>query len=112
MNVGSNDVQCPSRFLFHRADWTNFTLRALITLDMVEGDNINEVVNFVTKTIILAADASIPKSGLSFPKSKLSGLHHGKRRGWKFPEPVAVIPFWVSWGGAVGSKPLSISYGF
>ncbi|GBM62942.1 hypothetical protein AVEN_261997-1 [Araneus ventricosus] len=70
MNVGSNDVQRPSRYLFYRADWTNFTLRALITRDMVEGDNLNEVVNLVTKTIILAADASIPKSGLNFPKKR------------------------------------------
>ncbi|GBM16415.1 hypothetical protein AVEN_94917-1 [Araneus ventricosus] len=70
VNVGSNDAQRPSSYLFHRADFTNFTLRALITRDMVEGNNINEVMNFVTKTIISSADASIPKSGLSFPKNR------------------------------------------
>ncbi|GBL80024.1 hypothetical protein AVEN_29042-1 [Araneus ventricosus] len=70
VNVDSNDAQRPTRYLFHRADWTNFTLRALITRDMVEGENLNEVVNLVTKTIISAADASIPKSGLSFPKNR------------------------------------------
>ncbi|GBN39052.1 hypothetical protein AVEN_129808-1 [Araneus ventricosus] len=37
---------------------------------MVESDNLNEVVNLVTKTIVSAADASIPKSGLSFPKNR------------------------------------------
>ncbi|GBM66899.1 hypothetical protein AVEN_263956-1 [Araneus ventricosus] len=37
---------------------------------MVKGENLNEVVNLVTKTIISAADASIPKSGLSFPKNR------------------------------------------
>ncbi|GBM48174.1 hypothetical protein AVEN_138304-1 [Araneus ventricosus] len=37
---------------------------------MVEGENLNEVVTLVTKTIISAADASIPKSGLSFPKNR------------------------------------------
>ncbi|GBL52970.1 hypothetical protein AVEN_231904-1 [Araneus ventricosus] len=70
VNVGSNEAQRPSRYLFQRADWTNFTLRALVTRDMVEGDNLNEVVNLVTKTIISAADASIPKSGLNFPKNR------------------------------------------
>ncbi|GBM36867.1 hypothetical protein AVEN_82853-1 [Araneus ventricosus] len=69
VNVGSNDVQRPSRYLFHRADWTNFTLRALITRHMVESNNLHEVFNLVTKTVISAADASIPKSGRSFPKN-------------------------------------------
>ncbi|GBM42067.1 hypothetical protein AVEN_158233-1 [Araneus ventricosus] len=69
VNVGSNNAQRPTRYLFHRADWTNFTLRALITRDMVEGENLNEVVNLVTKTNS-AADASIPKSGLNFPKNR------------------------------------------
>ncbi|GBM00619.1 hypothetical protein AVEN_77411-1 [Araneus ventricosus] len=36
---------------------------------MVEGENLNEVVNLVTKTIS-AADASIPKSRVSFPKNR------------------------------------------
>ncbi|GBN35438.1 hypothetical protein AVEN_38324-1, partial [Araneus ventricosus] len=70
VNVGSNDAQRPTRYLFLRADWTNFALRALITRNMVEGENLNEVVTLVTKTIISAADASIPKSGLSFPKNR------------------------------------------
>ncbi|GBM07294.1 hypothetical protein AVEN_187852-1 [Araneus ventricosus] len=70
VNVGSNDAQRPTRYLFHRADWTNFALRALITRNMVKGENLNEVVNLVTKTIISAADASISKSGLSFPKNR------------------------------------------
>ncbi|GBN78436.1 hypothetical protein AVEN_130611-1 [Araneus ventricosus] len=69
VNIGSNDAQRPTRYLFHRADWTNFALRALITPNMVEGENLNEVVNLVTKTIS-DADASIPKSGLSFPKNR------------------------------------------
>ncbi|GBM86908.1 hypothetical protein AVEN_207414-1 [Araneus ventricosus] len=69
VNVCSNDAQRPSRYLFHRADWTNFTLRVLITRDMVEDENLNEVFKLITKTIISAADASIPKSGLSFPKN-------------------------------------------
>ncbi|GBM48560.1 hypothetical protein AVEN_184579-1 [Araneus ventricosus] len=70
VNVGSNDAQRPTRYLFHRADWTNFTVRALITRNMVEGENLKEVVNLVTKTITSAADASIPKSGLIFPKNR------------------------------------------
>ncbi|GBN13755.1 hypothetical protein AVEN_163292-1 [Araneus ventricosus] len=64
VTVSSNDVQRPSFYLFHRADWRNFIR------DMVEGDNLNEVVNMVTKTIISVADTSIPKSGLSFPKKR------------------------------------------
>ncbi|GBM61328.1 hypothetical protein AVEN_9597-1 [Araneus ventricosus] len=43
-------------------------LRALVTRDMVQGDNLNEIVDLVTKTIS-AEDASIPKSGLIFPKN-------------------------------------------
>ncbi|GBO08904.1 putative RNA-directed DNA polymerase from transposon BS [Araneus ventricosus] len=89
VNVGSNDAQRPIHYLFHRADWTNFTLRALITRNMVEGENINEVVNLVTKTIISAADASIPKSGLSFPRNRkpwwnkyCTDTNRDQRRAW------------------------------
>ncbi|GBM16649.1 hypothetical protein AVEN_222415-1 [Araneus ventricosus] len=89
VNVGSNDAQRPTRYLFHRADWTNFALRALITRDMVEGENLNEVVNLVTKTIISAADDSIPKSGLSFPKNRkpwwnkyCTETNRDQRRAW------------------------------
>ncbi|GBN56622.1 RNA-directed DNA polymerase from mobile element jockey [Araneus ventricosus] len=92
VNVGSNDAQyatAPIRYLFHRADWTNFTLRALITRNMVEGENLNEVVNLVTKTIISAADASIPKSGLSFPRNRkpwwnkyCTDTNRDQRRAW------------------------------
>ncbi|GBM89751.1 hypothetical protein AVEN_119569-1, partial [Araneus ventricosus] len=70
VNVGSNYAKLPSRCLFHRADWTNFALRALIARDMVEGDNLNEAFNFVSKAIISAPDAIILKSGLSFPKNR------------------------------------------
>ncbi|GBL82596.1 hypothetical protein AVEN_263681-1 [Araneus ventricosus] len=89
VNVGSNDAQYPTRYLFHRADWTNFTLRALITRNMVEGENLNEVVNLVTKTIISAADASIPKSGLRSPKNRkpwwnkyCTDTNRDQRRDW------------------------------
>ncbi|GBL75632.1 putative RNA-directed DNA polymerase from transposon X-element [Araneus ventricosus] len=89
VNVGSNDAQRPTRYLFHRADWTHFALRALITRDMVEGENLNEVVNLVTKTIISAADDSIPKSGLSFPKNRkpwwnkyCTDTNRDQRRAW------------------------------
>ncbi|GBN19290.1 hypothetical protein AVEN_206139-1 [Araneus ventricosus] len=40
-----------------------------MTRDIVEGDNLNEAFNLVTKTIS-AADAIILKSGLSFPKNR------------------------------------------
>ncbi|GBO09630.1 hypothetical protein AVEN_16411-1, partial [Araneus ventricosus] len=56
---------------------------------MVEGENLNEVVNLVTKTIISAADDSIPKSGLSFPKNRKPWWHkyctdtnRDQRRAW------------------------------
>ncbi|GBN90186.1 putative RNA-directed DNA polymerase from transposon X-element [Araneus ventricosus] len=56
---------------------------------MVEGENLNEVVNLVTKTIISAADASIPKSGLSFPKNRkpwwnkyCTDTNRDQRRAW------------------------------
>ncbi|GBM41414.1 hypothetical protein AVEN_62704-1 [Araneus ventricosus] len=70
VNVGSNYAQHPSHYLFHRTEWANFTLRALITCGIVEGENLNEILNLVTKTIISAANASIPKSGLTFPKNR------------------------------------------
>ncbi|GBN82722.1 hypothetical protein AVEN_250907-1, partial [Araneus ventricosus] len=57
--------------------------------NMVEGENLNEVVNLVTKTIISAADVSIPKSGLSFPKNRkpwwnkyCTDTNRDQRRAW------------------------------
>ena len=49
------------RYTHDRADWNTFTINAIITHAMTEGD-INTAVNVVTKNIIKAADLSIPKS--------------------------------------------------
>ena len=46
--------------MYDRADWTTFTINAVITHTMTEG-NINRPFNIVAK-IIKAADLSIPKS--------------------------------------------------
>ncbi|GBM65243.1 DNA-directed RNA polymerases I, II, and III subunit RPABC2 [Araneus ventricosus] len=51
--------------------------------------NLNEVANLVTETIILAAEASIPKLGLSFPKNRkpwwnqhCTDTNHNQRKAW------------------------------
>ncbi|GBM35914.1 hypothetical protein AVEN_244982-1 [Araneus ventricosus] len=67
---------------------------------MVEGENPNEVVNLVTKTIISAADASIPKSGLSFPKNRkpwwnkhCTDTNRNQRKAWNVFRRHPTSPF-------------------
>ena len=47
--------------MYDRSDWTTYCLNAIITPAMIEED-INIAVALVTKSIIDAADISIPKS--------------------------------------------------
>ena len=49
------------KYIYDRADWATFTMNAIITPTMIEGD-INRAVAHVTHSIIRAADISIPKS--------------------------------------------------
>ena len=49
------------RYIYDKANWDTFTLNAIITPAMTEGD-INRAITLITQNIIKAADLSIPKS--------------------------------------------------
>ena len=49
------------KYIYDRADWTSFTLNAVITPAMIQGD-IDNAVALVTDNIIRAANIAIPKS--------------------------------------------------
>ncbi|GBO22524.1 RNA-directed DNA polymerase from mobile element jockey [Araneus ventricosus] len=50
------------KYVFAAANWVKFSLLANITSDMVENNTIDDAVSLVTKTIIDAANDSIPRS--------------------------------------------------
>ena len=48
------------KYIYDKADWTTFTLNTVITSTMTKGD-INIAVALIIKSIITAADVSVPK---------------------------------------------------
>ncbi|GBN09470.1 hypothetical protein AVEN_175389-1, partial [Araneus ventricosus] len=50
------------KYVFAAANWVKFSLLANITSEMVENNTIDDAVSLVTKTIIDAANDSIPRS--------------------------------------------------
>lgn len=59
--LNSTQVNRPIRYTYHAANWQEFETHAEITSEMIEG-NIDDAVEGITKAIISAADAAIPKT--------------------------------------------------
>ncbi|GBO29232.1 putative RNA-directed DNA polymerase from transposon X-element [Araneus ventricosus] len=57
----SSVTSCPQTYIFQRADWAEFTRRAVITEAMISPDSITDAIQNVIDCIICAADATIPK---------------------------------------------------